>query len=1072
MKASKQLLMISITFLVLLFSFKIGFSVMGVQEDIGCCVNDDYSIIENRLEQICSGLGHTFFPQPCEEITFLSLEGCCVKELETGRECSYSTQAWCQYNGGNFLPNIEKDSCSQTKNSWGICISEQSITENCTENYEGDQCVEGTIFYCDKNTGKLVPNCNLCKNCYPYACDKSTGKCDLGKIESEVSGETRNCCYFEEQCEEDKRDQSLDSSCRPYTPIGCLGSCKIFHCQLGVQINSSASNKQYPLCWCGKISGEKPGENPYNTSTDTGYCCGNNDDDAYYSPAPCGSAIGNISGYIKDSSGKGIKDARVIVKSELYQRLSPLSDRTGYYEIKDLMPGDYSLIAVAFGYNMQQKNIKLINSSEVNFTLLKPGEQHCTPESLNLTSFSAEHVKGKPFVKLSWTLNQLGCDDIISSFVIKRNDWTASKLIPSNAREFIDQETSWETSYNYSIHILFKGGSSSNILYAEITTGDSVCENVFEGQEFCFNPETGSKKINANHRRTCDQNNKISEVVSNAQNAGTETNCEQFNQVCVVLRNKKTDCKSPSNCLIKGLPLGLFFNVPACLQDFCVYDYSTTNVDACFDCINLDNGQMKTCYDFNSKFACENNNCNLNCTWKYTNLELNKGICYPREEVEKESKCDVCNQLFMHCSSEDCSLLGNCYKNKDSLCVNCEGVRCEDFADKFSCEGNSLTQEACGYEFSNDACNLGICRWNETTNSCFKDGNYDNMPDCAGKEGLFYERCINDTQPPIFSITLQQPLASLVISKDSDEIVFNSNEPIISFLYCFDTQNTCCPNKPLNINQNRNVVFKPKVDEKDFIEANGNNIYYFRYKATDQNYNIAPIKDIKMFVIAYPFEFSLTYGFAPNEDETFDLWILATTSRAAICTYELSPDINDYLVNTTFGTYSSSFQAAFSRISETSYNIVFKCYDLSGNEILFQPNSFRIEYVKDKLINISIETPYYQQDGTPIVSWGSYNVNLKTVPGLSINKVSVYLNKEGNSTYWKDLTLLGVEDGIYTYNLVLEKNTDLEVRNLRSSAGLFVVDATYNGVKVKDEFINGKVFAIYTGLPKPTITIS
>ncbi|MGF3555075.1 MAG: hypothetical protein ACQXXF_07420, partial [Thermoplasmatota archaeon] len=135
----------------------------------------------------------------------------------------------------------------------------------------------------------------------------------------------------------------------------------------------------------------------------------------------------------------------------------------------------------------------------------------------------------------------------------------------------------------------------------------------------------------------------------------------------------------------------------------------------------------------------------------------------------------------------------------DSLCIDCAGVRCEDYTDKLSCEGSSLINAGCGFEFSNDSCSLRICKWNSTTNTCFKDGNYDNIPDCIDKEGTFYEICINDTQPPKFDIIVQQPIDSLLISKDSDEIKLNSKEDIINFSYCFNTTNTCCPEKTLTI---------------------------------------------------------------------------------------------------------------------------------------------------------------------------------------------------------------------------------------------------------------------------------
>ncbi|MGF3555076.1 MAG: hypothetical protein ACQXXF_07425, partial [Thermoplasmatota archaeon] len=183
-------------------------------------------------------------------------------------------------------------------------------------------------------------------------------------------------------------------------------------------------------------------------------------------------------------------------------------------------------------------------------------------------------------------------------------------------------------------------------------------------------------------------------------------------------------------------------------------------------------------------------------------------------------------------------------------------------------------------------------------------------------------------------------------------------------------------------------------------KTNGNNIYYFRYKATDSNYNIAPIESIKMYVIAYPFDFNLTYAFTPKDEETYDLMILATTSRSANCTYQLSPDIDSNLDYSTFGKYASSFTALFTGTKETSFNAVFTCYDEFGNEIVFSPNSFTISYVKDKLINITIDTPYHQ-DSTPIVSWGNYPVGIKAVPEITINNISVSILKDGKEYFLK-----------------------------------------------------------------------
>ncbi|MGF3555073.1 MAG: hypothetical protein ACQXXF_07410, partial [Thermoplasmatota archaeon] len=182
MKTSKQrfLIVFFIVFCLTIVS-SFGQQSQNQLEETGCCVAPDYSIILNRNENDCKNLGYTYFNQRCEEISYFNTLGCCIKSGDTGQQCAYLTQAWCQYQGegANFVPKIKKDECSNFENQFGNCVTD--MFENCTKNFQPDKCIEGTIFYCNRITGTLIPNCNLCKNCAPFVCDQSTGKCDLGK---------------------------------------------------------------------------------------------------------------------------------------------------------------------------------------------------------------------------------------------------------------------------------------------------------------------------------------------------------------------------------------------------------------------------------------------------------------------------------------------------------------------------------------------------------------------------------------------------------------------------------------------------------------------------------------------------------------------------------------------------------------------------------------------------------------------------------------------------------------------------------------------------------------------------
>ena len=145
----------------------------------------------------------------------------------------------------------------------------------------------------------------------------------------------------------------------------------------------------------------------FNGEKHTGYARppDKNPFDAYYVDATVGKKPekevkpATLKGYVKDKKGNTIENAKVSIKNEKYEK-NTNTDKNGYYEIKNIYPGSYTLKAEKTNYKVFTKNLQL-NEGEThwqNITLL-PQKTIAT-----LKGFILDKITEKPIKDVKVTL--------------------------------------------------------------------------------------------------------------------------------------------------------------------------------------------------------------------------------------------------------------------------------------------------------------------------------------------------------------------------------------------------------------------------------------------------------------------------------------------------------------------------------------------------------------------------------------------------------------------------------------------------------------------------------------------
>jgi hypothetical protein len=442
----------------------------------------------------------------------------------------------------------------------------------------------------------------------------------------------------------------------------------------------------------------------------------------------------------------------------------------------------------------------------VLFTYIGECSKDQENERKNVASFSLSPVKGEERVQLQWTKP---CAEVSGYVVSKTNLLTGEEKLqwqafPPSINTYSDSDVDWDTAYEYGIRAVYtddeiRESEESNV--QQISIGNEVCEGRFHDATLW---ETFCQIEQRQQVFTCDDDNNVFIGSDCAQLAepGKQYYCAQVSAT-------KSLCKDAAICSISATPFGLYSTANSCYgnsaedladTNYCVYDYSLTPVNQCMSCTIVE-----SCFDYQSKGACQINNCvSEQCKWvdalssdKVLNYEIlsplasqsaffvtpetGAGYCVS-EDYKQDDKCNLCGpyaSLFEnnYCTPDVCSDLGRCFSGDQlEFCEECGPVptsdaTCYQYESVEECEGDSgvSIDSFGGLTPSKDSCSWGTCKWNN--GACIKDSDGDEQDDCASVQGT--SNCQIDNKAPQ---TIIFPQGLPVISLTKPEITFEGDD--------------------------------------------------------------------------------------------------------------------------------------------------------------------------------------------------------------------------------------------------------------------------------------------------------
>ena len=213
--------------------------------------------------------------------------------------------------------------------------------------------------------------------------------------------------------------------------------------------------------------------------------------------------------------------------------------------------------------------------------------------------------------------------------ILSPNIKIMSRLLSSRCRlpeiSRIDADVEWGKTYKYEIIAVYNKQQSETPAIASITLGDEECEERYSeltGWDlFCSVEESLRKSI-----LSCSNENKLV----------TAEDCSDYDGVvgekvevwfCAEIGEHNAVCKDAGECNIffqAADPFGLHYTRNKCYNpetseapedagtaSYCYYDYTGSIVNQCKQC-----DTVTGCFDYNSKDACNVNNClGIECQW-------------------------------------------------------------------------------------------------------------------------------------------------------------------------------------------------------------------------------------------------------------------------------------------------------------------------------------------------------------------------------------------------------------------------------------------------------------------------
>ena len=699
-------------------------------------------------------------------------------------------------------------------------------------------------------------DCNVCGA--GQVCDQSSRSCK--------SSTTKECCRYDFLCPAGNRVN--DPVCSGQGLQGCSTSCKqVNTCPVNTKLNPFNVGDPF-VCSC---SGQDVAVSSALGLPFAGgkYCCPRSTNPI--SDVPCQyQNFAILKGRVTDVSGNNLTAAIKVDEKFAHRSFVSYSNSLdgGKYEIyldpnlnHEMEFAKPPLQSRKFAYD---RNDLSAGQSYKLDVVLDVSTQMCQyPNAGSVPSLEAEHLKCQNSIRLSWDDTYCGTGFLPDHFVITDENNNFERVTKGN--EILVEDLSWDTSYNFSIKAVFSDGtniweSNKTFLNTLFNPGAAVCANACTNDyEVCSNDV----------RSRCDDTN---------QPISVEDCSLKGNWYCA--GEEQTKCLEESQCggYSSKIPfLGLLFNDRICsgvtLDKGCYLDRSNTSVDYCFNCPKP--GEVDfSCYTYESEFACENNRCGVpnDCSWIMNDAgDSANGYCIPESNVEVvkkeqdlssvQNRCDLCSlggALFKNyeCNQYICSGLGVCELTKTNginTCETCSSSACSDYTNEQSCINATGKSQAArllsgGFQYSDDACGLGVCAWNGTV--CFKDADNDLSPDCE-VNGVIQRSCEQDNTPP--ETTLQDQF--ILLSNETgpaNVIKFDLTEDVSEFNYCLGR--TDCTDFRKIDGSNTNYIFNKEItlnpigEFQNIVDRTGS--YVLKWHSIDTNHNVEEIKSSAVFVDA------------------------------------------------------------------------------------------------------------------------------------------------------------------------------------------------------------------------------
>ncbi|MBN2457745.1 hypothetical protein JXB31_01280 [Candidatus Woesearchaeota archaeon] len=556
-------------------------------------------------------------------------------------------------------------------------------------------------------------------------------------------------------------------------------------------------------------------------------------------------------------------------------------------------------------------------------------------------------TQGEKEVTLEWVHN-CPVDFYVFRCSGECTDKSAFSLIagPVSDNEFTDSDIEAESRYCYYVEASYEAIDSTESEIKCVNTGDEICMNI-ASEEFCLDEDGGleGRKV---VRATCENN-----VLTTIMNC----NINDPNTVCMgPYSDGKTKCTQQSPCESCGSPFNMYSDYEksrclfydaggqveiGCMENpSCYYDYSLTTIDKFKSCADVN-----FCFDYKSRFACEgqaapgvsdsNNKClKRDCEWHTFNDEfgMGQGVCL--ETVDYYMSCERCNQasyndVFGSCNAEKCSLFGDCYlRSSDGMCVPGTTISCDEYNDISSCTGGSDLVVNVIYDNnvrisgdnsitvpSRDDLGFGVCRWNSTRSSCFKDADGNFLRDSPPP---------TDKVPPQTRILTQKKASMMNISFIAIDPATGggtSSGVKASFFCKSDSANTPCYPDEYNVQDGNG--------HKWINLGGGGGTHYIYYYSEDYANNLEVVKvqeiDIDMTapVITITPYTVLNYAENTNSKITFHV----ETDEQAYCT----DHFEDGSVSQIQNELNTNWITSYGGLSDGFYEYKVVCTDLVGN---------------------------------------------------------------------------------------------------------------------------------------------